>query len=71
MANPETIEPAAVDRWLIEAEERLRNAETLTKDHAVRDAVRSARKELEPALRRARQILDDERLRHARQQELL
>lgn len=69
--NADTIEPAAVDRWLLEANERLRNAEVAATDRSIRDAIRRARKELEPAVARARQILEDARLRGATQQELL
>lgn len=65
------MEPGAVDRWLLEADERLRNAETVAKDVGVRDAIRAARKALKPGLVRARRILDDVRLAGAQQQTLL
>ena len=68
--SPDTIELAAVDRWLLEANERLRNADAAATDRTVRDAIRRARAELEPAVRRARQILDDAKLKGATQQEL-
>lgn len=68
--HPDIMEPSAVDRWLLEANERLGKAEAVASDRAVRDAIRAARKALKPAIERARHILDDERLRGARQQDL-
>ena len=68
--SPDTMEPAAVDRLLLEANERLRNADAVATDRTVRDAIRRARKELEPAVARARTILEDAKLRGATQQEL-
>ena len=68
--DPETMESGAVVRWLIEADERLANAEVTTLDRSVRDAIRSARRAVRPAVDRARRIHDDGRLRGARQQDL-
>ncbi len=68
--SPDTIELAAVDRWLLEANALLRNADVACTDRGIRDAIRRARKELEPAVSRARHILDDAKLRGATQQEL-
>lgn len=69
--SPDTMAPRALDRWLVEAEERLANAETLAEDVLVRDSIRAARKALKPATIRARRLYNDARLRGAKQQELI
>ena len=66
----ETIEPLAVLRWVKEADTLLGQASVLTKDLTIADALKKARKELGPAVRRARLILDDEQLKVAKQQSL-
>lgn len=66
----ETIEPLAVLRWVTEADTLLGQAAVLTKDLTIEDALKKARKELGPAVRRARLILDDRRLKVAKQPSL-
>jgi len=68
--NPDTLNLFTVDRWLVDANTVLRSAELAAEDRATRDAIRRARKELEPALHRARLALDDARLRGAIQLDL-
>lgn len=66
----ETIEPLAVLRWVKEADTLLGQAAVLTQDLTIEQALREARTALGPAVRRARLILDDKRLKVAEQQSL-
>lgn len=63
----ETLGPRFVSSELVRAEEALVGAQRATEDRAVADAIAKARKELAPAVKRARLILEDVALRTAKQ----
>jgi hypothetical protein len=69
--NADTIGPRFVARELVKAEELLANAQKATGDRTVADQIGRTRRELAPALARARAILKDADLRTALQTSLL
>lgn len=73
MSRPtsDTIGPRFVSTQLLRALEQLVAAQRATEDRSIADAIERARKELEPAARRARLVLEDVALRTATQPDLL
>ncbi len=69
--NADTIGPRFVCNELVKAEGALVNAQTATEDRSVADSIERARKEIAPAVKRARLILEDVDLRTAPQADLL
>ncbi|MGE0160711.1 MAG: hypothetical protein AB7T31_14990 [Gemmatimonadales bacterium] len=72
MSRPttETLGPRFVADELVKAEEHLVNAQRATQDQSVARSIDFARRELAPAVKRARMILKDVALRTARQLDL-
>jgi hypothetical protein len=69
--TPETLGPRFVSRELVKAEEHLVAAQKATEDSSVARSIDFARRELAPAVKRARLILQDVALRTAKQPDLL
>lgn len=69
--SSETLAARFVSSELVKAEAALVAAQRATEDRAVADAIERVRKDLTPAVKRARLILEDIGLRTAKQTSLL